>query len=222
MRNIIAILYKDMIIELRTKELLSAMFTFAILLLVIFNFAFSLSTELIKFAAPAILWVSFTFAGVLGLSRSFAIEKEGNSIMGLLLTPVDRSVLFFGKMIGNFIFVIIVELIILPLFSLFFNFSFTDIILPLLLVIILGTIGFVSVGTLFSAVALNTKLREVLLPILLFPIVIPVIISSVKLTGSIIEGDSILFNDSALQILISFDLIFIAACAVTFEYVLEE
>ncbi|HEX9667305.1 MAG TPA: heme exporter protein CcmB [Thermodesulfobacteriota bacterium] len=222
MRNIIAILYKDIIIELRTKELLSAMFTFAILLLVIFNFAFSLSTELIKFAAPAILWVSFTFAGVLGLSRSFAIEKEGNSIMGLLLTPVDRSVLFFGKMIGNFIFVIIVELIILPLFSLFFNFSFTDIILPLLLVIILGTIGFVSVGTLFSAVALNTKLREVLLPILLFPIVIPVIISSVKLTGSIIEGDSILFNDSALQILISFDLIFIAACAVTFEYVLEE
>jgi heme exporter protein B len=222
MRNIIAILYKDIIIELRTKELLSAMFTFAILLLVIFNFAFSLSTELIKFAAPAILWVSFTFAGVLGLSRSFAIEKEGNSIMGLLLTPVDRSVLFFGKMLGNFIFVIIVELIILPLFSLFFNFSFTDIILPLLLVIILGTIGFVSVGTLFSAVALNTKLREVLLPILLFPIVIPVIISSVKLTGSILEGDSILFNDSALQILISFDLIFIATCAVTFEYVLEE
>lgn len=222
MRNIIAILYKDIIIELRTKELLSAMFTFAILLLVIFNFAFSLSTELIKFAAPAILWVSFTFAGVLGLSRSFAIEKEGNSIMGLLLTPVDRSVLFFGKMIGNFIFVVIVELIILPLFSLFFNFSFTDVLLPLLVVITLGTIGFVAVGTLFSAVALNTKLREVLLPILLFPIVIPVIISSVELTGSILEGDSILFNNSALHILISFDLIFIAACAVTFEYVVEE
>ena len=222
MRNIIAILYKDIIIELRTKELLSAMFTFALLLLVIFNFAFSLSTEVIKFAAPAILWVSFTFAGVLGLSRSFAIEKEGNSIMGLLLTPVDRSVLFFGKMIGNFIFVMIVELIILPLFSLFFNFSFTDVLLPLVLVMILGTIGFVSVGTLFSAVALNTKLREVLLPILLFPIVIPVIISSVKLTGSILHGDSIQFNDSALHILISFDLIFIASCAVTFEYVLEE
>jgi len=222
MRNIIAILYKDIIIELRTKELLSAMFTFALLLLVIFNFAFSLSTELIKFAAPAILWVSFTFAGVLGLSRSFAIEKEGNSIMGLLLTPVDRSVLFFGKMIGNFIFVIIVELIILPLFSIFFNFGFSHVLLPLLLVMILGTIGFVSVGTLFSAVALNTKLREVLLPILVFPIVIPVIISSVKLTGSILEGDSILFNDSALHILISFDLIFIAACAITFEYVLEE
>ena len=222
MRNIIAILYKDIIIELRTKELLSAMFTFAILLLVIFNFAFSLSTELIKFAAPAILWVSFTFAGVLGLSRSFAIEKEGNSIMGLLLTPVDRSVLFFGKMIGNFIFVMIVELIILPLFSLFFNFSFSGVLLPLLLVMALGTIGFVSVGTLFSAVALNTKLREVLLPILLFPIVIPVIVSSVKLTGSLLEGETMLFNDSALKLLISFDLIFIAACAVTFEYVLEE
>ncbi len=222
MRNIIAILYKDIIIELRTKELLSAMFTFAVLLLVIFNFAFSFSTELIKFAAPAILWVSFTFAGVLGLSRSFAIEKEGNSIMGLLLTPVDRSVLFFGKMIGNFIFVMIVELIILPLFSLFFNFSFSGALLPLLLVMALGTIGFVSVGTLFSAVALNTKLREVLLPILVFPIVIPVIVSSVKLTGSLLEGDAMLFNDSALKILISFDLIFIAACAVTFEYVLEE
>lgn len=222
MRNIIAILYKDILIELRTKELLSAMFTFAVLLLVIFNFAFSLSTEVIKFAAPAILWVSFTFAGVLGLSRSFAIEKEGNSIMGLLLTPVDRSVLFFGKMIGNFIFVLFVELIILPLFSLFFNFSFTDVLLPLLLVIVLGTIGFVSVGTLFSAVALNTKLREVLVPILLFPIVIPVIVSAVKLTGSILEGEPMVFNDSALQILVSFDMIFIAICAITFEYVLEE
>ena len=222
MRNIIAILYKDILIELRTKELLSAMFTFAILLLVIFNFAFSLSTELIKFAAPAILWVSFTFAGVLGLSRSFAIEKEGNSIMGLLLTPVDRSVLFFGKMIGNFIFVIIVELIILPLFSIFFNFGFSDVLLPFLLVMVLGTIGFVSVGTLFSAVALNTKLREVLLPILVFPIVIPVIITSVKLTGSILEDHTILISESALHILISFDLIFIAICAITFEYVVEE
>lgn len=222
MKNIIAILYKDIIIELRTRELLSAMFTFAILLLVIFNFAFNLSHEVVKFAAPAILWVSFTFAGVLGLSRSFAIEKDGNSIMGLLLTPVDSSILFFGKMIGNLIFVMIVELIILPLFGLFFNFGFTGVIPSLLLVMFLGTIGFVSVGTLFSAVALNTKLREVLLPILLFPIVIPVIVSSVKLTGTILEGDAILFKDSALKILICFDLIFISACAVTFEYVLEE
>lgn len=222
MRKITAILWKDFVTELRTKELLSAMFTFSLLILLIFNFAFSFSVENLQYLAPAILWITFTFAGILGLGRSFAIEKEGNSILGLLLTPIDRSLLYFGKMIGNLIFVFIIEAVTLVIFVLFFNYNLFNVILPLSFVIVLGTIGFVSVGTLFSAIALNTKLREVLLPILLLPIIIPVIVSSVKLTASILEGNSIFSAGSAIQILVSFDIIFIAACAIIFEYVLEE
>ena len=222
MRQIWAIVFKDIITELRSKELVTSMVTFALLMLVIFNFAFRLSSELVGFAAPAILWISFSFAGVLGLSRSFAIEKEGNSILGLLLTPIDRTLLYFGKMIGNLIFVLIVEIIIVPLFVLFFNYNLFPDPTSLTLVIVLGTIGFVSVGTLFSAIAINTKLREVMLPLLLFPIIIPVIANSVKLTASILDGNPIKISDSALQVLVSFDIIFIAASAVTFEFVLDE
>ncbi len=222
MSKLFAILWKDFITELRTKELLSAMFTFSLLILLIFNLAFGFSQENLQYATPAILWITFTFAGILGLGRSFAIEKEGNSILGLLLTPVDRSLLYFGKMIGTLVFVFIIELVTLVIFVVFFNYNLFSAILPLSIVIVLGTIGFISVGTLFSAIALNTKLREVLLPILLFPIIIPVIVSSVRMTASILEGNSIFSAGSAFQILVSFDIIFIAACAITFEYVLEE
>ncbi|HZX13182.1 MAG TPA: heme exporter protein CcmB [Thermodesulfobacteriota bacterium] len=222
MKKIWAIVWKDIITELRTKELFASMFTFALLIIVIFNFAFDFSAEIIPFAAPAILWVSFTFAGVLGLSRSFALEKEGNSILGLLLTPTDRSLIFAGKMIGNILFVFIVEAIILPIFVLFFNYNLFGNAVPLLLVILLGTIGFVSVGTLFSAMALNTKLREVLLPILLFPIIIPVIFSSVKLSSAILNGNPLSEVGFPLKILISFDIIFLVVCSIVFEYVVEE
>ncbi len=222
MKKIWAIVWKDIITELRTKELFSSMFTFALLIIVIFNIAFDFSAELVPVAAPAILWVSFTFAGVLGLSRSFALEKDADAIQGLLLTPTDRSLIFFGKMLGNLIFVFVVELIILPLFVLFFNYDLSNHLLPLLLIIFLGTIGFVSVGTLFSAIALSTKLREVLLPILLFPVIIPVIASSVKLTTAIMDGKTIVHALSAFKVLVSFDIVFVVVCAVIFEYVLEE
>ena len=198
------------------------MLTFALLIIVIFNFAFDFSSELIPVAAPAILWVAFTFAGVLGLGRSFALEKEGNSILGILLTPTDRSLIFFGKMFSNAIFVFIVELLILPMFVLFFNYDLGHFLIPLLLIVFLGTIGFVAVGTLFSAMALNTKLREVLLPILIFPIIIPVIVSSVKLSAAILSDNPITQSGSALQVLVSFDVIFLVVCSIVFEYVLDE
>ena len=168
------------------------------------------------------LWITFTFAGVLGLSRSFALEKEGNAVLGLLLTPTDRSLIYFGKMISNTLFVFVVGMVIVPMFVLFFNYSFVDTLVPLIPVIFLGSLGFVSVGTLFSAMAINTRLREVLLPILLFPIIIPLIVSAVKLSGQVLEGESIAGASSALQLLVAFDIIFIAACAVVFEYVIEE
>jgi len=222
MKRVWAIVWKDIMTELRTKELFSSMFTLALLIIVIFNFAFDFSSELIPVAAPAILWVAFTFAGVLGLSRSFALEKEGNSILGLLLSPMDRSLIFLGKMISNAVFVFVVELIMIPLFVLFFNYDLGNGFFPLLFVIFLGTFGFVSVGTLFSAMALSTKLREVLLPILMLPVIIPVIVSSIKLTAAVLSGNPISQAGAALQVVVSFDIIFFVVCAVVFEYVLDE
>lgn len=222
MKKIWALVKKDVVTELRTKELFTSMLTFALLVIVIFNFAFGFAPDVLNRSTPAMLWIAFTFAGVLGLSRSFALEKEGNAVMGLLLTPTDRSIIYFGKMISNTIFVFITGLIIVPMFVIFFNYSFLDTLLPLIPVIFLGAVGFVAVGTLFSAMAINTRLREVMLPILLFPIIIPVIVSAVKLSTEALNGGSVWEARSALQLLIAFDIIFLTACAVTFEYVIEE
>ena len=222
MHKIWSIIRKDIVTEIRTKELFSSMLLFSLLIIVVFNFAFGFSVELLNIAAPAMLWIAFTFAGILGLSRSFALEKEGNAIMGILLSPTDRSIIYAGKMVSNTIFVFIVGVITVLMFILFFNYGFTATLFPLLPVIFLGSVGFVSVGTLFSAMAINTRLREVLLPILLFPIIIPVIISSVKLSGQVLDGGSVFDAASSLKLLISFDIIFVTACAVTFEYVIDE
>lgn len=222
MNKVWAIIKKDIVTELRTKELFSSMLIFALLVIVIFNFAFGFSTQLLDLAAPAMLWISFIFAGVLGLSRSFALEKEGNAVIGMLLTPTDRSLIYAGKMISNTIFIFIVGLLMVPMFILFFNYEFLSTLIPLIPVIFLGAVGFVSVGTLFSAMALNTKLREVLLPILLFPIIIPVIVSAVEISGQVLDGNSLFAASSSLKLLVSFDIIFLTACAVTFEYVIEE
>jgi len=222
MNKIWAIVKKDIITELRTKELFTSMLLFALLIIVVFNFAFGFSVEILNLASPAMLWIAFTFAGILGLSRSFALEKEGNAIIGMLLTPTDRSLIYAGKMISNTIFVFIVGILTVLMFILFFNYEFLSTLIPLIPIVFLGSIGFVAVGTLFSAMAINTRLREVLLPILMFPIIIPVIVSAVKLSGQVLDGNSVFAASSSLKLLVSFDIIFVTACAVTFEYVIDE
>jgi len=222
LKMIWAIVWKDLLTELRTKEIFSSMFTFALLVMLIFSFAFSFGRESRELSAPGILWVAFTFAGVLGLGRSFSLEKEGNPILGLMLCPVDRSAIYFGKMVGNLIFVLLMEALILPIFVAFFNYNLFTYILPLSLVIFLGTIGFVAVGTLFSAIAMNTRLREVLLPILLFPIVVPVIISAVGASSGILSGKPLTEVGFSLKLLVVFDIIFTVVCSLMFEYVVEE
>ncbi len=222
MKKLLIIVWKDIVTELRTKELLSSMFMLALLILVIFNFALGYSPVLVGEAAPAILWISFIFAGVLGLTRTFAIEKEGNAMVGMLLTPTDRTVIYLAKLLSSSIFVFIVGLFTLPLFALFFNFSLLSVIPQLILIIFLGTIGFVSVGTLFSAMVINTRLREILLPIVIFPIIIPVVVSAVKLSAAVISGNGLNSEAFSLKLLLAFDIIFLAASAVVFEYVIDE
>jgi heme exporter protein B len=220
LRKVLAIVQKDVAVELRTKEMLSSMFVFALLVIVIFNFAFELRVEDVRKVAPGVLWVTFVFAGMLGLSRSFVLEKDKGCLEGLLLCPVDRSAIYFGKMLGNVIFMTIVEAIILPIFSVLFNVSLFE---PLLvLIVVLGTLGFAGVGTLFSAMAVHTRAREVMLPVLLFPVVVPAMIAAVKATGGILDG--LPFSEIAhwLRLLVVFDVVFLAISFMTFDYVVEE
>ncbi len=220
--KVLAIAYKDLLYEYRSRETVTTMLIFSFLVVVIFNFTFDPGSAYALEAAPGIIWVAFTFSGVLGLNRSFIYEVDKGCFHGLLLSPVDRGAIYLGKMIGNIIFMTIVEILTLPLFVILFNLNFTAILLQLLVVILLATLGFAAVGTLFSAIAVNTKAREIMLPILLFPVVVPVILSAVNATSSILDGQGWDQIDAWLRILGAFDLMFIAICYATFEYVVEE
>ena len=220
LRKVLVIVHKDVAVELRTKEMLSSMFVFSLLVIMIFSFAFELRVEDVREVAPGVLWVTFVFAGMLGLSRSFVLEKDKGCLEGLLLCPVDRSAIYFGKMLGNVIFMTTVEAMILPIFSILFNISLFQPVL--LLIVVLGTLGFAGVGTLFSAMAVHTRSREVMLPVLLFPIVAPAMIAAVKATGGILDGQP--FSEIAhwIRLLVVFDVVFFAISFMTFDYVVEE
>lgn len=219
-RKVLAIVWKDVTAELRTKDIFSSMFVFALLAVVIFQFAFDLRADNVKLVAPGVIWVAVTFAGVLGLSRSFILEQDRGSLEGLLLAPVDRSAIYFGKMIGNLLFILVMELVLLPLASVFFNIMLIS--LPVLLFVLLGTIGFAAVGTLFSALSINTRAREVMLPILLFPVMVPVLIAGVRATGSLLDGEPLSELSHWLRLLLAYDAIFIAVAFLLFDYVVEE
>ncbi|OQY24791.1 MAG: cytochrome C biogenesis protein [Anaerolineaceae bacterium 4572_32.1] len=220
LRQILAIIHKDITAELRTKEMFSSMFVFALLAVIIFNFAFELRVVDALTIAPGVLWVSVVFAGMLGLNRSFVLEKDRGCLDGLLLAPMDRSAIYFGKMAGNFIFITVVEAMILPIFAALLN---VNLIQPWILgVLLLGTLGFSGVGTLFSAMAVHTRAREVLLPVLLFPVVVPILIAAVKLTAGFLDGQALADMSNWMQLLVAFDIILIAVSYMTFDYVVEE
>jgi heme exporter protein B len=216
------IIWKDMISELRTKEVLISMCFFAFLVLIIFNFAFFTGIGKVQGVLSGMLWVAFIFSGLLGLNQSFGSEKDRGSLQGLLLCPVSRSTIYVGKVIGNFLFMSIMEIFILLLFAILFRVNLWGILKPISLIVFLGTLGFVFVGTILSAMAVNAKAREILLSIILFPIVVPLIIASVKATEKILQGVPFGEIYGWLKILIAFDIIFFLVSYGTFEFVLEE
>ncbi len=219
-RKVITITWKDALSEMRTREIVFSVLVFTLLVIVIFNFAFSASPETIAIVAPGILWVTFAFAGVLSLNRSFVMEKEEGCLEGLMVCPISREVIYVGKMLGSLLFMLIIEAIALPIFALLFNmpvFSF-----QLVTITILTTIGFVAVGTLFSALAVNTKAREMVLPILFLPIVIPIIISAVEASGLALSGAPWARLSPWLQIILAFDVIFLVVSFLVFAFVIEE
>ncbi|RLG30051.1 transcriptional regulator, partial [Methanosarcinales archaeon] len=182
---ILTIAWKDVLSEYRSRETISSMLIFCLIVVIIFNFMLEPGSTLVHEMIPGILWIAITFAGILGLNRSFIYEVDQGCLLGLLLCPVDHYVIYFGKMIGNVFFMILMEIIILPLMVVLFNLDIIHILLPLGLVIFLGTLGFSAVGTILSAISVNTRAREILLPILLFPISIPVLLSAVKATNQL-------------------------------------
>ena len=219
-KKVLAILWKDILSELRTREIAASVLIFAIMVIVVFNFAFAPGTDTIGQVAPGVLWVTFIFAGVLSLNKTFAQEKEKDCIEGLMLCPVDRTVIYWGKMAGSLVFMLAVEAIVIPVFLVLFN---LPLFMPgLALIALLATIGFVSTGTLFSALAVNTRARDIMLPILFFPIATPVIIAAVKASEVILNAGAWETLSPWLQILVAFDVIFMVISALVFEFVVEE
>lgn len=218
--KILVILRKDLISESRTRDVAASVLIFALLVIVIFNFAFEPGGETTKLVAPGILWVAITFAGVLSFNRSFVLEKENGCLEGLKLCPINKEIIYLGKMLGSLLFLLTVEIIIFPIFSVLFN-------LPLFmpkvaLIAVLATVGLVSVGILFSALSVHTKAREILLPILFFPVCAPVIIAAVEATGMVLQGEALGSLSSWLQIMAVFDVVFVVVSVLIFEFVIEE
>ncbi len=215
-----AVIWKDLTAEWRTRENLSAMLVFALLVILIFNFALDLDIQAQESLSAGVLWTTFIFAGTIGLNRSLAVEKDRGCLDGLLLAPVDRSVIYFGKAIGNLIFMLLVEIIVLPVYSFLYQ---VPVFQPgFLLVVLLGSIGYVAVGTLLATMVIQARTRDILLPILLFPLTLPVIIAAVKASQGFLLMVPLAEISAWLNLLIVYDLIFTAAAFMVFDFVVEE
>ncbi len=218
--KVLSLVAKDVLNEMRTKEVLTSVFVFALLVVFIFGFAIEPKAETVAIVAPGMLWVTMSFACVLCFGRSFIQEKEHGCLDGLMLCPISRDTIFWGKMIGNSIFLLIVELAILPFFFVFLNLPFSF--LPgIALIVLLTTLGFVSVGTLLSAMSVNTRARDIVLPILLFPTIVPVFIAAVQCTSAILKGFGWGEFSNWLEMILAFDVIFMVVSSFVFKYAIE-
>jgi heme exporter protein B len=216
------ILWKDMRYEVRSKQTWLGMGMFVLLVLVIFNFTFDLNTSTVVAIAPGALWVAFIFASLLGLGRTVVAEQEQATMDRLLITPVDRKAIYLAKLLGNLLFIGVVEIIALPVFAVLFNLSIwqAPTLLELILIELLGALGIASVGTLFSVMAAVTRAKELLMPILIFPLVVPVVISAVRATTNLLAPVS--GDPPWLGLLIAFDVIFLCVSTLLFQFVVEE
>lgn len=215
-----AVVWKDLAAEWRSRELISAMLVFALLVIFIFNFAMELQPQVRNSVAAGVLWVTFVFSGTLGLNRSLAMEKDRGCLDGLLLAPVDRTAIYFGKMIANLIFMLVMALIVLPIYTVLYNINVFN--LGLFAVILLGSEGYMAVGTLLAAMTVQTRTRDILLPILLFPVIIPVLVAAVKASGGFLQGLPIEEIIPWINLLAVYDVVFTAMAFMVFEFVVEE
>jgi heme exporter protein B len=222
LRACLLIAQKDLTTEARTKVVFSSTVIFSLLVLIVFHFAFDLGRVDPRPVASGILWVAFIFSGTLGISRSFQYEKENGCLDALILSPVGPGAVFLGKLAGNLLFMLILEGFLILVFLVLFNVTVTGSLLLHGAVIFLATLGFVTVGTLLSAVSVNLRAREIMLPVLLFPVEIPVLMAAVKSSGLLMLGGPFEAIQSWLGILVAFDAIYLVSSVLVFEYVIQE
>src|SRR5919108_4778710 len=213
------LLRKDLLLEIRRRESLLTMFFFGTLLLFVFQFSFDLSPEKITEMTPALLWLAFIFTGTLGLTQLFQAERENQCLDAILLAPTDRAALFLAKVCFNLVLMVLVEIVVIPLFWILFNLSDWNQLPFLFLITLLGTVGFCVLGALFSAVTLRARARELLLPLVLFPLMIPVILATIRCMEAVLRTGAI--GDAAqwLRLLIGFDVIFLTVGMLIFDWV---
>jgi heme exporter protein B len=215
------VLWKDVLTERRSKAALNALLFFSLMLLFIFQFTLGGDRERLTAALPGLLWLGFVLSGLVGLGRTFLLERENDCWDGLLLTPGDKSAIYLGKVAGNLLLMLIVEAILLALFALFFNVDVGRALPALSLVLLLGTIGFAALGTTFAAMTAHVRAREVLFPVLLLPVEVPVLLGSVKATEAALAGEPLSAVTQWLQLLAAADVIYLVAGLLTFDALLE-
>jgi heme exporter protein B len=216
-----AVLRKDLAVERRAKEGANALAFFAILLLFLFYFALGPDGERIRAALPGLFWLAFILAGVLGLGRAFALERENDCLDALILAPADKGAIYLGKVAATTTLMLAMEVAFVVASGVFYNLDIWSAVPQLLVVAVAGTVGFVAVGTLFGAMTAHLRAREVLLPVLLLPLAVPVLLASVELTQLALAGQG--WDQAApwWQLLLGFDVVFVVAGLLTFEFVLE-
>ncbi len=220
-RRALVVLWKDTLVERRTKEALNALIFFSLVLLFVFQFALGPDRERLVSLLPGLLWLAFVLSGLLALGRSFLIERENDCWEGLLLTPGDKSAIYAGKLASNLALMFTVEALLLVLFAVFFNLDLTGALPGLLVVVVLGTLGLATLGTLFAAMTADLRARELLFPVLLLPLEVPVLLGTVKATEAVLSGEGLAAASHWLTLLGAADAVFVVVGFLTFEFVIE-
>ncbi len=213
---------KDLVLEFRTRTAVLSAAVFTALVLTVFNFGRDPTAVPALVLAPSILWVTFTFAAMLGLNRAFQLELENAALDGLLVSPLSRVSLYWGKLLANLVFVAVVEAVGLPLFVLFFDVPLGRVVVPLVGVIGLATVGFVTVGTLFSAMVARTRFAELMLPVLLLPFLIPPLVFAVLATARLLAARPLSESVAYLKLLAAYDIVFLVVATLLFRYTVDE
>jgi heme exporter protein B len=209
------------LVERRSKETLNALLFFSLALLFVFQFALGPDRERLASVLPGLLWLGFVLSGVLGLGRGFLVERENDCWEALLLTPGDKSAIYLGKLAGSLVLMLVVETLVLALFVLFFNLDLMPVLPGLALVIVLGTIGMAAVGTLFAAMTAQIRARELLFPVLLLPVLVPVLLGTVKATEALLAGEALAAVAHWLKLLVAADVVYLVVGLLTFDVLLE-
>ncbi|PYN16343.1 MAG: hypothetical protein DME05_08770 [Candidatus Rokuibacteriota bacterium] len=220
-RRAFIVVWKDLLVEHRSKETLNALFFFALLLLFVFQFTLGPDRERLAGALPGLLWLGFILSGLLGLGRAFVVERENDCWEALLLAPGDKSAIYVGKLAGNLLLMFIVEAMLLVLFGVFFNLDLVPALPALVVVIGLGTVGFAAIGTLFAAMTTQVRARELLFPVLLLPVQVPVLLATVQATEAVLLGEPLGAVAHWLKLLAAADVVYVAVGVLTFDFVLE-